>query len=367
MQQQQTAIHEYQFGVERLAVDLTDGIRLTRLVEVLTSDFSSVAKLRTPAISVAQKVFNVGVAIEALKLAGCTTKVSAKAIVQGHRQMTMTLLWQIIMHFSVSSVLDTARLKRGVCVLKALSGTTDEDTHGTEEQVFANSPQLSLLLQWPKSVCARYNVAVSNFTKSFSDGRAMLYLIHHYCPGLVDTDVIQHRTTHTITSTEAESPDVTGMTNEGWAACFSPGNNKAGGRTREQLLKNERSNCKLLSDKVKQPGGAPLLALSADMSNTIPDEKVVIAYVAHLCVRLFDLSTEFRAALRIQSAWRRSQARVAVLANLHQIVLDKRERGAEEKQPAIAHQKHTTDMAKLAEGGSQHRKVAARSAATCKP
>ena len=28
VQQQQTAIHEYQFGVERLAVDLTDGIRL---------------------------------------------------------------------------------------------------------------------------------------------------------------------------------------------------------------------------------------------------------------------------------------------------------------------------------------------------
>ncbi|XP_062987619.1 abnormal spindle-like microcephaly-associated protein homolog [Elgaria multicarinata webbii] len=42
----------------------------------------------------------------------------------------------------------------------------------------------------------------------------------------------------------------------------------------------------------------------SDMSNTIPDEKVVLIYVSFLCSRLLDLSKEIRAARLIQSAWR---------------------------------------------------------------
>ena len=43
---------------------------------------------------------------------------------------------------------------------------------------------------------------------------------------------------------------------------------------------------------------------SADMSNTIPDEKVVITYVTYLCARLLDIRQETRAARVIQAAWR---------------------------------------------------------------
>ncbi len=56
----------------------------------------------------------------------------------------------------------------------------------------------------------------------------------------------------------------------------------------------------------------PLLALGADMSNTVPDEKVTIAYVSFLCARLLDLSAELRAASRIQRVWRRHTFRVKV-------------------------------------------------------
>jgi len=44
---------------------------------------------------------------------------------------------------------------------------------------------------------------------------------------------------------------------------------------------------------------------SADMSNTIPDEKVVVTYVSYLCARLLDIRHESRAARVIQLAWRR--------------------------------------------------------------
>ena len=46
---------------------------------------------------------------------------------------------------------------------------------------------------------------------------------------------------------------------------------------------------------------------SSDMSNTIPDEKVVITYVSYLCARLLDIRKETRAARVIQAAWRRYQ------------------------------------------------------------
>ena len=52
-----------------------------------------------------------------------------------------------------------------------------------------------------------------------------------------------------------------------------------------------------------------MMVRSADMSNTIPDEKVVITYVSYLCARLLDLRQETRAVRTIQLAWRAHQLR----------------------------------------------------------
>ena len=50
----------------------------------------------------------------------------------------------------------------------------------------------------------------------------------------------------------------------------------------QRLLKNEKSNFKMLSEAVKHLGGIPPLAVSADMMNTLPDEKVTaIDYSVH--------------------------------------------------------------------------------------
>lgn len=43
----------------------------------------------------------------------------------------------------------------------------------------------------------------------------------------------------------------------------------------------------------------------SDMSNTIPDEKVVVTYLLYLCSRLLDIRHESRAARVIQLAWRK--------------------------------------------------------------
>ena len=45
------------------------------------------------------------------------------------------------------------------------------------------------------------------------------------------------------------------------------------------------------------------------MSNTIPDQKVTITFLAYFARRLLDLSEEMKAARAIQSAWRRHRER----------------------------------------------------------
>ena len=47
----------------------------------------------------------------------------------------------------------------------------------------------------------------------------------------------------------------------------------------------------------------------SDMSNTIPDEKVVVTYLLYLCARLLDIRHESRAARVIQLAWRKHRLR----------------------------------------------------------
>ena len=52
-------------------------------------------------------------------------------------------------------------------------------------------------------------------------------------------------------------------------------------------------------------GGVPLLVRSLDMSNTIPDLKVTSMFLTYFAARLIELSTEIRAAEKIQAWWKK--------------------------------------------------------------
>ena len=82
----------------------------------------------------------------------------------------------------------------------------------------------------------------------------------------------------------------------------------------DTLLNNEKQNFKLLYEKMSELGGVPLMLKSTDMTNTIPDEKVVVTCVTYLCGRLLDVRHESRAARTIQLAWRGHRVRRAVRA-----------------------------------------------------
>lgn len=75
-------------------------------MEVILHDRNIFNKLRTPAISKLQKMHNVSIALSALESAGyqITGDITSKDIVNGHREKTLSLLFQIIYKFQVSFV-----------------------------------------------------------------------------------------------------------------------------------------------------------------------------------------------------------------------------------------------------------------------
>lgn len=96
----QTYLDEFEYAVKSL-LDLRDGIRLVRVMEIILEDGQLHKGLRVPAISRLQKVHNVDIAMNALAAAGFVVcgGIVSKDIVEGHREKTLSFLWQIIYKF----------------------------------------------------------------------------------------------------------------------------------------------------------------------------------------------------------------------------------------------------------------------------
>ncbi|XP_026751723.2 protein abnormal spindle [Galleria mellonella] len=97
----QSYLDEYKYAVHNLALDIRDGVRLTKVMEIILMKNGLLNQLRTPAISRLQKIHNVQVALNALKEANFVINgdITANDIADGHREKTLSLLWQIIHEF----------------------------------------------------------------------------------------------------------------------------------------------------------------------------------------------------------------------------------------------------------------------------
>uniref|UniRef100_A0A287CTE6 Assembly factor for spindle microtubules n=1 Tax=Ictidomys tridecemlineatus TaxID=43179 RepID=A0A287CTE6_ICTTR len=325
----QTPFDEFDFSVTNLAVDLQCGVRLVRTMELLTHNWNLSKKLRIPAISRLQKMHNVDIVLQILKSRGIQlsdehgNSILSKDIVDRHREKTLALLWKIVFAFQVDISLNLEQLKEEIHFLKythsikkSLSAVScrsdaiinkkkDKRNSGFFEQYSEN---VKLLMDWVNAVCAFYNKKVENFTVSFSDGRVLCYLIHHYHPCYVPFDAICQRTTQTVECTQTgsvvlnSSSESDDSTLDISLKSFDPENTS---ELHKELLENEKKNFYLVRSAVRDLGGIPAMIHHSDMSNTIPDEKVVITYLSFLCARLLDLRKEIRAARLIQTAWRK--------------------------------------------------------------
>ncbi|NXE55873.1 ASPM protein, partial [Casuarius casuarius] len=328
----QTPLDEFDFAVTNLAVDLQCGVRLVRTMELLTKNWNLSKHLRVPAISRLQKMHNVDIVINALKERGIQLKdesgasIDSRDIVDRHRERTLALLWKIVFAFQVDVYLNVEQLREEIEFLKnahkiktkldALKPFSNhsrrQDGNNSNTSFQSYSENVELLMAWVNAVCGFYNIKVENFTVCFSDGRVLCHLIHHYHPCYVPLESVCQRTTQTV---ECSRTHTVGLNSSSSSSSESDTSlNVMEGMFDQtvttsvlykELLDNERKNFQLVNAAVSDLGGIPAMVHHSDMSNTIPDEKVVITYLSFLCSRLLDLRQETRAARLIQSAWRK--------------------------------------------------------------
>ncbi|XP_042664025.1 abnormal spindle-like microcephaly-associated protein [Tyto alba] len=327
----QTPLDEFDFAVTNLAVDLQCGIRLVRTMELLTKNWNLSKQLRVPAVSRLQKMHNVDIALNVLKERGIHLKdetgasIDSRDIVDRHRERTLALLWKIVFAFQVDIFLNVEQLKEEIEFLKnahkrkmqlgALKAFPNccrvQEDKSSNSSPQSYSENVKLLMAWVNAVCGFYNIKVENFTVCFSDGRVLCHLIHHYHPCYMPLEAVCQRTTQTVecsrtrtvglnsSSSSSSESDTSLNVTEGMFDQTLPAS-----VLYKELLDNERRNFQLINAAVSDLGGIPAMIHHSDMSNTIPDEKVVITYLSFLCSRLLDLRQETRAAQLIQSAWR---------------------------------------------------------------
>ena len=214
----QTKLDEFDYAVTNIRTDLRCGLRLTKVAELLTSAVLG-QQMRLPAISRTQKVHNTEVAVTALRLGGFEVPavITAKDLVDGHREKTLQMLWSIIFGHSLTSVLDLTKLREEILHLRRslkakvrMGDKVAEAGQAWLQEVAARSPPaargpseelgpgVALLLEWAQLVLAQHGVRVDNWTVSWADGRGLCYLLHHYQPALLEDGDIKQETTLTV-------------------------------------------------------------------------------------------------------------------------------------------------------------------------
>jgi abnormal spindle-like microcephaly-associated protein len=228
----QYPLQEYTYHIENIAIDLRDGITLTRLVELLlypsatlleqdertvtismptgellTSDivdkesWALSQHLKYPAIGRAQKVFNVQIALSALEGAPgmpphAFDAIRADDIVDGHRENTLSLLWSLVGKCGFGNLVawpqivkETDRFRekwyrnRDNYEERDLDSDSDDATpelHGLEYHK-------RLLLSWSRSIARLHGIRIANLTTSFADPKVLEVIVDTYLPTTLTT------------------------------------------------------------------------------------------------------------------------------------------------------------------------------------
>ena len=145
-------------AVKSLVTDLSDGIILIHLLEVLSNEslgrYASIPKLRV------QRFENVNKSLEYIKSRGIQmTNIGAEDVVDGNRKIILGLIWTLILRFTISDI--------------------------NEEGLTAKE---GLLLWCQRKTACYEDVDVRDFSASWNDGLAFCALLDIHRPDLIDYD-----------------------------------------------------------------------------------------------------------------------------------------------------------------------------------
>jgi abnormal spindle-like microcephaly-associated protein len=281
----QEAVDELDFFIANLRADLSNGIRLVRLAEVLTGAVL-LPKLRLPAVSRLQKMYNVRLALDHLAAAGVNVaQIFPYHVVDGHREMVLKLLWSVVGQCGLSTLLSveqvTAEIQRLQRWFSRSHNTVSDDDDDEPSMPLPPTTLEEALLQWAYVVCNRFGHPIVDFSKSWASGRAVCLLIHFYHPTLLHRHEI--RGSHRANS----SPSLV---------------------VHEFDLENDRANVQL-ANVCMADLGIPGLMPSCDTLQP-PHPKSIALCLAFLCSRLVESRLEVRACVYIQRFYRYHHDRV---------------------------------------------------------
>jgi abnormal spindle-like microcephaly-associated protein len=177
-------IDTYNYKITNFAEDFRDGVKLTRVAEIiLRDDFRRAsAKLTLPASSRPARISNMKIALEELGHAGvCVKDIKETDLVDGNIYLTIKLLWNI---FRVAELPQLSAVTISEEILE-INGSNLKRFRDIRVSRY-NLDIISNLLQWVCSVCAVYDIEVKDFDRSFDDGRIYGCLIHYYRPQLLE-------------------------------------------------------------------------------------------------------------------------------------------------------------------------------------
>ncbi|GLA60238.1 hypothetical protein AtubIFM54640_000685 [Aspergillus tubingensis] len=258
--------------VDNLAVDLRDGVKLTRIVELLFYPSTSSGEvsngslplsshLKFPCRSRTVKLFNIQIALDALASAQETRKfakdIRAEDIVDGHREKTIALLWKLVSTWGLAGIVDWGDVKKEIERLRQKvafqAGEDGMPLNGNDE---SDEPTL-LLKQWASTLAHLKGVPVDNLSTSFSDGKVYESIVDEY-----DGYLVEHAEDHSRTASL---------------------------ESRLRALGCSAEFAKLVSPSSK---------------THIVDSDFTVGALAFLCSRLLPATKRARAATVLQTAWR---------------------------------------------------------------
>ena len=155
-----TKIATRDVAVKSLVSDLSDGIILIHLLEILSNEslgrYASNPKLRV------QRFENVNKSLEFIKSKGIhMTNIGAEDVVDGNRKIILGLIWTLILRFTISNI--------------------------NEEGMTAKE---GLLLWCQRKTACYEGVEVRDFSASWNDGLAFCALLDIHRPDLIDFDTL---------------------------------------------------------------------------------------------------------------------------------------------------------------------------------
>ena len=212
---------EYHFQVTDITADLKDGIKLAKLVEIISQQ-ELCSYLRVPAVSRLQKIFNVtlslrtlhqthsgfyhehlssvyqqtlasggtlsnqavkSAAVESAKAVEDRINRDAKEIVDGrNKDFVVMLIERIMAAFHSKEVVSVGSLQHES---RRLSGSSPlAITEGQNYDPSFDDTHIALL-NWCNAVLMYYHKPIADLTESLADGTALCYIVHHYHPRLL--------------------------------------------------------------------------------------------------------------------------------------------------------------------------------------